>query len=133
MNKVNFLRLWSLASGAMDTVTGLLLIVAPAFVLQMLRISPPAADAWVFLRWIGVFVMAVGMSYGLAVFGKRAQGEVVWIFTALVRMMVAVFVLVQVAAAAMPPAWLGVAASDGAVALVQIIVLRRGWWKEVAA
>ena len=74
MTRVNLLRFWSLAVGSMDAVTGLLLIAAPAAVLQLLEIPPPSQEALEFLRWIGVFVLAVGLSYGLAL-GKRGWGR----------------------------------------------------------
>lgn len=131
MNKVLFLRLWSAAAGAMDALTGMALIFAPAGVLGLLRIPGVSPDAMVFASWIGVFVMSVGLSYSLAVFGKRSKGEAAWMFTSLVRMAVAVFLTVKVVAGSMAEAWLLVAASDASVALVQIVLLRRGWWKEV--
>ena len=92
MNKIKFLKFWSVAVGSMDAVTGLLLIFVPALVLRMLGIATPSGDALVFLSWIGVFVSGVGLSYGLAL-GRRSRGETVWVFTALIRAMVAVAVI----------------------------------------
>ena len=129
MKHLKWMRFWSVAVGAMDAVTGALLIFAPALVLGLLGIGTPSADALQFLSWIGVFVMAVGLSYGLAL-GEPRRGEAVWIFTALVRMMVAVFLTGKILSGTMAPAWLMVAASDGAVALVQLAILRAGWWRE---
>lgn len=130
MNKTQFIRIWSVAMGAMDAMTGLLLVFFPGQVLKLLGIGLPSADALVFLSWIGVFVCGVGLSYGLAL-GRRSQGEAVWMFTALVRSMVAVFLLIQILSAALVPAWGLVAFSDAAVALVQVVILRLGWWKGV--
>lgn len=132
MNKSRFLKLWSLAMGGMDAATGLLLIVAPGMVLRLLSIPPPLPESLVFLSWIGVFVMAVGLSYGWALSGSRAAGETVWRSTALVRMLVAVFLAMQITRGSLHPMWAIVAASDAAVAIVQIIILRRGWWREEA-
>lgn len=129
MKKITILKWWSVGTGAMDAVTGLLLIVAPLLVLQLLGIAPLANEALVFLNWIGVFVMAVGMSYGLALTG-RARGEAVWMFTGLVRAMVAIFLISKVLFGALEPAWLLVAAGDGIVAAVQGAILLAGWWKE---
>jgi len=126
---LRFLRFWSIAVGAMDALTGLLLIFVPVGVLGLLGIRPPSAEARVFVSWIGVFVMSVGLSYGL-VFLKRRHGEAVWAFTSLVRMAVAVFLTSRVLGESMEPGWLLVAASDAAVALVQIVILRLGWWRE---
>ena len=131
MTKIRFLKFWSVAVGAMDAVTGMLLILVPEWVLHLLRIEPPAPEATVYLSWIGVFVMAVGLSYGLALGGRRSRGETVWMFTALVRILVAVFLAAKISAGVMAPAWAAVALSDGMVALVQIAIMRKGWWREV--
>jgi hypothetical protein len=130
MTKHNFLKIWSVMVGAMDALTGLLLILAPAAVLRVLRIEAPSADALVYLSWIGVFVMAVGLSYGFALGKHRGHGETVWMFTSLARIMVAVFLVIQITRETMAPAWMGVALSDGFVALVQMMILRKGWWRE---
>lgn len=130
MTKTRFLKFWSIAVGAMDALTGLLLIFAPDLVLRLLKIKAPSPDAMVYLSWIGVFVMAVGLSYGLALGRHRAAGEVVWMFTALARILVAVFLTIQITGRSISPAWAVVALSDGLVALVQMAILRRGWWRE---
>ncbi len=128
--KIKFLRYWSVAVGAMDALTGLLLIVAPASVLGLLGLAVPSPDALVFLSWIGVFVMSVGLSYAMAL-GRRGRGEAVWGFTSLVRMFVALFLTVNILHGSLAPAWALVGISDGMVAVVQIVILRKGWWKEV--
>jgi hypothetical protein len=130
MKRVAFLKLWSIAVGSMDALTGMLLVFFPALVLRMLGIAAPSPDALVFLSWIGVFVMAVGLSYGLAL-GGRQRAEAVWMFTGLVRILVAVFLCIKVLTGMMAPAWLLVAFSDGVVAVVQFAILRAGWWREV--
>lgn len=116
--------------GSMDALTGLLLIVFPEGVLRLLGIAAPAAEAMVFLSWIGVFVMSVGLSYGLAL-GKRARGETVWIITSVVRMMVAVFLTTRILGGSLEKAWAWVAVADASVAVVQGLILRAGWWKGV--
>lgn len=131
MTKAWFLKFWSIAVGSMDALTGLLLVIAPAGVLRLLKIEAPSADALVFLSWIGVFVMAVGLSYGLALGRHRGRGETVWAFTALVRMLVALFLTVKIVGGALDSAWAVVALSDASVAVVQIAILRKGWWREV--
>ena len=130
MTKVKFLRFWSVAVGSMDAVTGLVLVIAPGWVLGMLGITRPSVDALVFLSWIGIFVMAVGLSYGLAL-GKRGWGEAAWMFTSLVRILVAVFLTVRILDDTMVEPWALVALTDFTVAIVQIAILRAGWWKEV--
>ena len=130
MNKREIIKWWSVGAGGMDAVTGLLLIGFPLLILRLLRIAPLSADALIFLNWVGVFVLAVGLSYGLALTG-RARGEAVWMFTGLVRILVAAFLSIRVITGAMEPAWLLVAASDGLVAAGQGAILLAGWWKEV--
>ena len=132
MNKLTFLKFWSVAVGSMDALTGLLLIFVPALVLQMLKIDQPSADAMVFISWIGVFVMSVGLSYGLALGGRRSRGEAVWMFTSLVRIMVAVFLTTKILGGSLQMAWMLVAAADASVALVQVVILRKRWWREGA-
>jgi hypothetical protein len=131
MNKPKILKVWSLAVGGMDAVTGLLLIVSPETVLRLLGIVPPADEALVFVSWIGVFVMAVGLSYGLAL-GRRGRGEAVWMFTALVRTMVAVFLVSRILGGSLEKEWIIVALADAAVAVAQGFMLRAGWWREVS-
>ena len=116
--------------GSMDALTGLMLIADPAGVLRLLGIPSPSPDALVFLSWIGVFVMAVGLSYGLAL-NRRGRGEAVWMITSGVRMMVAVFLTFRILDNSLENPWVLVAVSDTAVAIVQIAILRAGWWKEV--
>ena len=129
MNKDLILKVWSVGTGGMDAVTGLLLIFVPSLVLRLLGIEPLADQSLLFLSWVGVFVLAVGLSYSLAL-GSRARGEAVWMFTSLVRTLVAIFLIVQVVSGAMEPAWLLVAAGDGVVAVAQGVILWAGWWKE---
>jgi hypothetical protein len=129
MTRVKFLKLWSIAVGSMDALTGLILIAAPAGVLRLLGIPSPSPDALVFLSWIGVFVLSVGLSYGLALSNRR-RGETVWMFTSLVRMLVAVFLTFRILDESLDMAWAWVALADAAVAIVQVAILRAGWWKE---
>jgi hypothetical protein len=63
--------------------------------------------------------------------GKRGRAEAVWIFTSLVRIMVAVFLTVRILDGSLQRAWALVALSDAVVALIQIAILRAGWWREV--
>jgi Na+-driven multidrug efflux pump len=128
MNRTNFIKFWSIAVGLMDAVTGLLLILAPELVLRMLSIKPPSPDALVFLSWIGVFVMGVGLSYAMAL-GKRARGEAVWAFTAMIRILVALFLLVRITDGSLSAAWGVVAVSDALVGMLQVAIIRLDWWK----
>lgn len=122
---------WSLAVGAMDALTGLLLILSPALVLRLLGITEPPAETLVFLSWIGAFVAATGLSYGLSWRGVSAA-ETVWAFTAMIRLSVAAFLTVKIASDSLPAGWAMVAAADAAVATVQMVGLKAGWWRAPA-
>jgi len=114
----------------MDALTGLALVVFPKQVVQAFGVAVPSADALVYLSWIGAFVGGVGLSYGLAL-GERRRGRAVWQVTALVRALVAVFVISRIVGGALVSVWLVVALTDLVAAVVQIAVLRAGWWEEV--
>ena len=129
MNKQQLVIWWSLAVGAMDAVTGLLLVVAPAFVLKLLGIPVPSPDALVFLSWMGVFVAGVGLSYGLVLIDRKS-GPTVWMITALVRVLVGVFVSWRIMDGSLVPLWAVVALTDLIVASGQLALLRAGWWEE---
>jgi hypothetical protein len=114
-----------------DSVTGLLLLVAPAFVLRLMGVRAPEG-ALVFISWIGAFVFAVGLSclYGARLMVLRAchgRLETVWLLTAIVRASVAIFVLQHVIIGMLDPGWLTVAFVDGACVLVQGVGLWKGW------
>ena len=120
-------------AGLMDTATGLLLVFAPAFTLRLMGLTP-SED--VFVSFIGVFVLGVGLSYLLPpLFAPHAAArwEAQWLVTALIRGLVALFLLAEIAAGRMEPGWLTVAATDGVLALVQGVGLRRGWIRDALA
>ena len=130
MTHVKFLRFWSIAMGSMDSLTGVWLIFYPAGVLSLLGIAPPNGEALIYLSWIGVFVLSVGLSYGLAL-GKRGWAEATWIFTSGTRILVAVFLAAKILDETLVKPWALVALADATVAIIQIAILRAGWWKEV--
>jgi hypothetical protein len=114
-----------------DSVTGLLLLVAPAYALRLMGVSAPV-DALVFISWIGAFVFAVGLSCAWGAWVMvfcPCQGrlETVWLLTAIVRAGVAIFVLQHVITGMLGPGWLTVAFVDGLCVLVQGVGLRKGW------
>jgi hypothetical protein len=130
MNRNRYLTLWNLCIGGMDTLTGVLLMVAPAFTLRLMGLPALGEDSLVFLSWIGAFVVSTGLAYGL-VFGeqKAERGPLVWTFTSLVRSVIAGFVTVQVMSGRLDAGWLTVALTDAAVAAVQVYGISRQWWK----
>jgi hypothetical protein len=127
-----WLILYQYVAGLCDTSTGLLLIVAPEWTLRLMGLTI-VPEPIVFIRYIGVFVLSIGLTYlwavrlwpltSLAHTGWSAQ----WKITALVRTLVAVFVVGQIASSALDSRWISVALSDGAFAIIQWIGLRKGW------
>jgi|GEM_PF-422207 len=121
-------RLYSLAAGACDLTTGVLLIAAPFTVLGLMGVAATAgADLeGIYLRYVGTFVAAVGASYlyPLLLRGGAERLPTVLEVTALVRGAVALFVTAAVAAGSLAAPWLLVAGVDGGLALVQIWLVR---------
>jgi hypothetical protein len=126
----------AIAIGAGDAVTGALLVAAPDVVLLLLRIAAPAAPATIFLRWIGVFVLAVGAAYLLPFAAEepersaRLRGAVAW--TALARLSVTTFVSCAVLAGALGTGWCFVGTYDGLLAVAQLALVARGAFGEAA-
>jgi hypothetical protein len=127
MTRLQFLYLWSVAVGAMDACTGLLLIFVPEFTLRMMGVAAHP-EALVFISWMGVFIAAVGMSYGLVFRGGR-EATTVWSFTSVVRLMVTVYLTWKISIGELPVSWGLVAIADGIVSVGQLIILRAGWWE----
>ena len=122
--------LYCLLAGCCDTATGVLLVAAPAFTLQLMRI-PTAPSEPVFLRWIGVFVGSVGLAYLYPfVHGVSSRTaptlRVVLEWSTLARLAVAAFVGASVAGGALAPGWLSVCFTDLSLAVVQVVMLARG-------
>lgn len=122
---------YQLFTGCSDTLTGILLILAPANTLHLMRVASPVAGL-VFVAYVGAFVFAVGLSclYGARLVQRgdpRGQLGTVWLLTALMRASVAVFVTQQEVAGSLAIGWMPVAVFDGACVLIQAIGLRRNW------
>jgi hypothetical protein len=127
-----WLILYQYLAGLCDIGTGLLLIVAPAWTLRLMGLSIVPQPV-VFVGYIGVFVLSVGLTYlwAAAFWPLTSHAHIGWStqwkITALVRTLVAVFVVVQIASSALEIRWISVAVSDGAFAIIQWIGLRKGW------
>jgi hypothetical protein len=132
MNR-SLLLVYQWAIGLSDTLTGVLLYLAPAFTLSMMRVHAPL-DTMPYIGYIGAFVLSTGLAciYGAVLLQSHACSqriETVWLLTAFSRAAVAVYVLQAIAAGRLETAWITVALFDGACVLVQGIGLRRGWLK----
>jgi hypothetical protein len=122
---------WNAGVGAMDACTGLLLLFVPTLTLRLMGLQAIGAEARIFLSWMGAFVFGVGASYFFALRGRSPEeGEMIWKMTALVRAVIACFVVTKVVQGALEPLWLSVAATDAFVALVQLIGIKQRWWQK---
>lgn len=116
----------ALAAGAMDTATGVGLVAAPAWTLRLMGVSPPGAEALEFVRFTGVFVAAVGLSYLVA--GGRGDGRALRAMFDLTRWFrggAGLFTGAMVIAGGWPPAWLAVTVTDLGLVAVQTWLLAR--------
>lgn len=135
MNR-RLLLAYQLLTGLSDTGTGLLLIVAPATTLHLMRLHT-TPSALPYLSYIGVFVLSVGIAclYGALLVNWPAMTqklEVVWLLTAITRALVAIFVIAKIVSGTLEPGWITVALTDGAFAFLQFLGLARGWLSDVA-
>lgn len=123
------ITVYCLLAGFCDATTGVLLVSAPLWTLGLMgvpAVAEPAAGDPVYLQWIGVFVGGVGLLYLYPfLLGGEARQRFVLEATALLRLLVAAFVLVSVVRGALADAWLSVFATDLALAAVQIVLLWR--------
>lgn len=116
----------ALVAGVMDAATGAGLLVLPAWTLQRMGVAPPGAEALGFVRFVGVFVGAVGLCY-LVAWGRGGDRSLraVFDFTRLFRAGAGVFTGVMVLAAGWPPAWLAVTVADLGLVVVQSVILEK--------
>jgi hypothetical protein len=128
---------YQLLTGASDTSTGVLLIIAPSTTLYLMRLHA-SPESLPFLSYVGVFVLAVGIAclYGASLLTSYPvlvqKLQTVWLLTAITRGLVAVFVIAKVFSGSLEPGWITVALTDCAFALLQVIGLARGWLSNVA-
>jgi hypothetical protein len=117
--------------GLGDVATGVSLLIGPRWVPSILGIAAPPEGADVFLRWIGIFVAAVGSAYldpwrTPAGALRRARLRAVLQWTAGVRLAVAGFVALAVLGGALPDGWCLVGAYDAVAATLQLTLVAVG-------
>ncbi|BET68586.1 hypothetical protein ASA1KI_35040 [Opitutales bacterium ASA1] len=122
-------RWYSRAVGAMDATTGVLLMLAPAWTVSLFGAELPVGDD-VSMRFVGAFVCGVGLVYLWAAVGGNTRGRecrlgTVWRVTAIVRAVVCAFVTWAVLEGRLGMAWSVVALSDGLLAALQMLFVRR--------
>ena len=122
-----WVRVYAALVGGMDFATGLALVAVPEFTLRHMGVAPPEVEAMTFVRFVGSFVGAVGLSYLLALRVNNAAR--LWTMLELTlpaRAGAGVFTGVAVATGMLGHAWLIVAATDFTCAVIQAWLLGRG-------
>jgi hypothetical protein len=132
MNRRLWILLYHYGAGLSDTLTGVLLLFAPAWTLHLMGVTQVPQPVF-FVSYIGVFVFCVGASYLWVPVSRWTAGSPAacwrtqWFLTALFRSAVALFILSEIAVGAMEHAWVAVAVTDAVFAAIQFIGLRRNW------
>ena len=126
------LKLFQWAVGACDACTGILLVFAPLWTLQLMGMKniPDPADI---VSFVGVFVMAVGLSYFLVNAAEPKGWKMQWKITALVRLSVACFLSWKIFGQGWEMPWVTVLVTDLVIAAVQLAGLKQGWIGECQA
>lgn len=119
-----FVRGGAWLAGGVDLLTGIGLLVAPAFTLERAGLPVPSADALEFVRFVGAFVAATGLSYLTAV-RRRAALAPMLSLTRLPRLAAGAFTLTMVLSGRWSPPWLLVSVTDLLLVAVQSLLLAR--------
>jgi len=132
--KRSLLFAYQWVTGLSDTMTGILLCIAPEFTLRLMGLHASSEMA-PYLAYIGAFVFSVGLAclYGVVLFHYESfdRLEVVWLLTAISRCAVAIYVLKAILAGTLEPGWISVAAFDTLCVAVQAVGLRHRWLAQV--
>jgi cytochrome b subunit of formate dehydrogenase len=110
-------------AGLMDSVSGLMLVIAPEFTLRIMGVPVVYTD-WIFIQFVGAFVFAVGSTYLIGLEAVLAKGswldlKVVWKMTAFIRLAICAFTGLAIYTGNLEPYWISVPATDGIMALFQ--------------
>ena len=122
-------RIYAALVGTMDLATGVGLVFVPAITLGGMGVDVPGPDAVRFVRFVGVFVAAVGASYWVALRREAAALRAAFEWTLLVRVSVGLFMGAAVTCGMFERRWMLVALTDLACAFVQAWFL----WQEIDA
>lgn len=128
--KVKAVKIWSTLMGLVNLLLGLLLVVFPVTFANMLDLVTADSDVRAALRGLGVLVAGMGLSYFLAL-GPHKGGRMVWFVTALLHGGMAVALVWLFEVDWLASNWLFVALYALLVAMLQMAVLRAGWWASV--
>jgi hypothetical protein len=123
---MGYMRFLALGAGVMDFLTGLGLVFFPSLTLRLMMVPVPEDPSLIFVRFVGVFVGAVGAIYLVAWF-RRDPADLVAVFrlTLPFRFGAGTFCAVSVAIGDLAPMWLSVSATDLGLVIVQVVLVRR--------
>ncbi|MDO8545298.1 MAG: hypothetical protein Q7S40_33065 [Opitutaceae bacterium] len=118
---------FAVIAGFTDFATGIGLVTAPAFTLEQMGAEVPGREALLFVRFVGVFVAAVGSSYLWALAnGSMSFLRSVFQLTVFFRVAAGSFTGIAVALHLLSPAWVAVTATDLLFVGVQAWFLAKG-------
>ena len=121
-----WLPIYCRLAGSADAATGLMLMTMPSLTLRVMGAGQPVDPIWV--RWVGVFVFAVGVAYWLPELRARhlqaCRRIAALEFTTLVRLAVAAFVAWALVDGRLEPAFASVLATDLSLGVTQLAMLR---------
>lgn len=120
----------ALGAGLLDFSTGLGLVFLPALTLRLMGVSPLAAEAETYLRFLGVFVGLVGFSYLWALRRGPAALRQVLALTVFFRLAAGSFCVWALATGRLEPAWVSVPVTDFALAAAQAWLLQGGVFRD---
>lgn len=124
---LRFVRAFGWLVGLMDAATGVALVAAPGFTLARMGVPVPGAEALGFVRYVGVFVGAVGAAYLWALLaGGVARLRTVLEVTLIARAGVGLLTGIAVGLGAFDRGWLIVTATDLGCVALQAWMLRKG-------
>lgn len=120
----------TILAGLMDSVTGLLLVINPHLAMQLMGIDAAYTD-WIFIRFVGTFVFAVGVLY---VFGwgsawhsgKWNTLRTIWMSTAWIRLCVCLYGTTAILVNELSADWWMVPLTDGVLGLLQVAWILSG-------
>ena len=134
--KVKFVRTWSAVAGLIHLLAAILLVwssVAPGKLPQLLPVPPdtPSGLIGILSCICAVLVGGMGLAYLSVVVGRGRTGVMVWFATALLHGLGAVYLIWRIDTDELPAFWLPQVLPGLVVAVVQIAVVRAGWWDSV--
>lgn len=128
---LHLLILFHRLAGVCDSLTGLLLVIAPLWTLRRMGIGP-ALPPPEMVSFIGAFVLGVGLAYLVTSRRPKSPDDLipmvtVWLVTGLSRTLVAGVLIWKIGSGQMEPAWITVAVTDGLLASAQFFGIRQRW------